>query len=509
MKENKYLFLKVFIPFLLGFLLIGAVSFFALEKLNKKYEKVRIAEILRNIQTIYENKLKENYHLYNELIANIQSNKEISRLYLSKDRQKLYEYTKSIYKRLNKNFQVTHFYFHDLNSKNFLRVHNPSLFGDKINRLTLKEAIKTKDISYGIEFGVSHNLTSRYVEPYYINNKLVGYIELGEEIDYLTPYLAEALNAQILVAIKKDLIDLKNMKLTSSTLKRIKNYPETENYYVINSTIKDIGTNIKNLIDGNLEIIDAQRKVGNNYEIGKISLYDLEKKEVGELIVLINSKSYRSTLINLKTQLSLIILFIAFIIVSLYYFYLKETTIKLEQTTKNIIKLTNTDQLTGLYNRRYFNEKIPKEIKKAIREEKNLSFIMIDVDSFKLYNDNYGHIEGDYVLEEIAKTIKDTLKRSSDIAFRMGGEEFSIFIIEEKDKISANKIANILLKKINNLEIEHLYNKNHKKITVSIGFSTRKARKNLNIDTLYKEADIALYNAKNNGKNIAISYKEE
>lgn len=510
MKTNKYLFIKVFLPFLLGFSIIGFVSIFSLERLNSEHQKIRTNQILNNIQKTYENKIKQNYHIYNEIVHHIQSDPMINKYYLQKDREKLYEYTSKLFTRLNKEFQVTHFYFHDLDKKNFLRVHNSNLHSDSINRITLNNAEKTKDISCGIEFGILHNLTSRYVEPYYIKDKIVGYIELGEDIDYLTPYLAEMLDAQILIAIKKDLIDLRNINLSEKTKEKIKNYPETKKYYIINSKQKTFDKNITELIDGKVTILDAQKSVGNNYEVGLIKLYDLKQKEVGELIVLINAKGNKTTLIKLKTQLSFLIFIIALIIVSIYYLYLKNTTRKLDKSTKDIIKLTNTDQLTTLYNRRFFNKKLPTEIKKAMRLNKAVSFLMLDVDSFKLYNDNYGHLSGDLALKRIAKVLRKTVKRSSDIAFRMGGEEFCVFIMEENnDKISGPIIARKILEEVYDLDIEHIENEGHEKITVSIGISIKKGNEKMELDTLYKEADIALYEAKTSGKNKLVIYDEK
>lgn len=510
MKTNKYLFIKVFIPFLLGFSIIGFVSIYSLERINSEHQKVRTNEILNNIQKTYENKIKQNYLIYNEIANHIQSDKKIAELFLQRDREKLYDYTSKLYKRLNEEFQVTHFYFHDLDKRNFLRVHNSKTHSDLIDRITLDTAVKTKDIACGVEFGILHNLTSRYVEPYYVDNKLIGYLELGEDIDYLTPYLSEMLDAQILIAIKKELIDVRDVNLSQKTINKIKNYPETKKYYIINSTIKKLDKNIVELIDEQVTILDAQKSVGSTYEIGLIKLYDLNKQEAGELVVLINPKNNKTTLLKLKTQLSFLIFIIALIIVSIYYLYLKNTTKKLEKSTKDIIKLTNTDQLTNLYNRRYFNKKIPNEIKKAMRLNKAVSFLMLDVDSFKLYNDNYGHINGDEALRKIAKVLRKTVKRSSDIAFRMGGEEFSVFIMEENDnKTSGPIVARKILDEVYKLDIEHEYNELHKKITLSIGISVKRGNEKIDLDSLYKEADIALYEAKNTGKNKLVIYEEK
>lgn len=500
MKSHKYLFIKVFIPFFIAFVIIGAFSLFSLDKLNNNYQKNRTKDILLNIERIYESKINENNNIYKELLHNIKNDKTIAKLYLQKNRKALYDYTKDTYLRLNKSFGITHFYFHDLDSRVFLRVHNYKKHSDKIDRFTLKKAQNTLKDSVGIEFGIAHNLTSRYVTPYFIKGKLVGFLELGEEVDYMTQYLSNILNAQILVAIKKDLINLKNIRLTSKLNKQIKNYPETAKYYIINSTIENIDDNIKNLIDKDVDIFKIQKNISINYEIGMLELYDIEKRNVGEIIVLINTQEDKINLLSEKTKLSTLIFLVGFFIVSTYFVYVKGITKKLDKSTEDIIKLTNIDQLTSLYNRRYFNEIIPQEIQNAINANQNVSFIMIDIDDFKKYNDNYGHLKGDIVLKEVSKILLNHQKRANDIAFRMGGEEFALFVIERENQNSAINIAEQIRKEVFDLNIEHKMSQ-HKKITLSIGITTQKATKNLEIDELYKQADEALYKAKETGKN--------
>ncbi len=96
-----------------------------------------------------------------------------------------------------------------------------------------------------------------------------------------------------------------------------------------------------------------------------------------------------------------------------------------------IEKKAITDELTTLYNRRYFNQIFPKEIKRAIRDQQTISFIMVDVDHFKQYNDHYGHQKRDSVLATISKLLKLNCKRGSDIALRLVGEEFGVIFSGE------------------------------------------------------------------------------
>jgi len=157
------------------------------------------------------------------------------------------------------------------------------------------------------------------------------------------------------------------------------------------------------------------------------------------------------------------------------------------------------DLLTGIFNRRYFDENIEKEWKKCIRESESLSLIMLDVDFFKKYNDYYGHQEGDNCLKKIAQEIRISLLRPSDIAVRYGGEEFVVILPNTKIN-GALRVAERIRQNIINLAIKHETSTVSEVVTLSQGI----AEMNNKDDTVYeclKKADASLYEAKNNGRN--------
>jgi diguanylate cyclase (GGDEF)-like protein len=176
------------------------------------------------------------------------------------------------------------------------------------------------------------------------------------------------------------------------------------------------------------------------------------------------------------------------------------TSINHDITDKKFIEqLSITDELTKLYNRRFFNAKIEEELNRAKRENKYLSLFILDVDYFKQYNDTYGHQMGDIVLEKVALVLKNRTNRASDFAFRLGGEEFSILSTLEKEK--AIEFAQIIKDEIENLQIEHQKSLVSKYLTISIGIASTDANEIINSDMLYKEADDNLYEAKRAGRN--------
>lgn len=181
---------------------------------------------------------------------------------------------------------------------------------------------------------------------------------------------------------------------------------------------------------------------------------------------------------------------------------------------KRIELLSVTDQLTNLYNRRYFENAMPLEFKRASRNNSKLIFMELDIDFFKQYNDTYGHQEGDKVLELTAKALKKVLSREEDIVFRLGGEEFGA-VCRVDSMESAEIMAEKVRDAIEGMNIPHSGSKVAKVVTASIGvvyIDFEKATKYLpNIDEMYRIADVALYEVKKEQRNGVriLSYCEE
>ncbi len=177
------------------------------------------------------------------------------------------------------------------------------------------------------------------------------------------------------------------------------------------------------------------------------------------------------------------------------------TAIREDITDKKIIEeISITDGLTNIYNRRHFDNIFEKYINNSKRNNEIVTFILMDIDYFKQYNDNYGHQKGDEVLKSVAKFLKTTVKRADDYCFRLGGEEFGI-VFKAKDISKAKSFATKILKGIENLKIPHEYNSASKYITVSIGTSCYYATDITNTKELYKNTDELLYKSKEKGRN--------
>jgi diguanylate cyclase (GGDEF)-like protein len=163
----------------------------------------------------------------------------------------------------------------------------------------------------------------------------------------------------------------------------------------------------------------------------------------------------------------------------------------------------DTDMLTGIPNRRHFETVVQNEWNRALRYDKPLSLIMVDVDYFKRYNDHYGHAAGDDCLKAIADSFVSTLRRSSDMIARLGGEEF-VCLLPEVSKEQAINIAEQILISIRDLGIAHADSAVADHVTISLGMATLNLNHHTTWKNLLKHADQALYQAKHEGRNRLI-----
>jgi diguanylate cyclase (GGDEF)-like protein len=165
--------------------------------------------------------------------------------------------------------------------------------------------------------------------------------------------------------------------------------------------------------------------------------------------------------------------------------------------------LASMDGLTGISNRRHFDNTLDAEWRRAMRSSTPVSLIMIAIDYFKNYNDFYGHLAGDSCLQKIAHMIRDSLRRAGNIAARYGGEEFAV-ILPDTDAEGAHLFAESLREKIEDLDIKHNDSKAGSHVTISLGVSTAIPEKDSTPDTLMSQADKALYKAKQGGRNRVV-----
>jgi diguanylate cyclase (GGDEF)-like protein len=209
-------------------------------------------------------------------------------------------------------------------------------------------------------------------------------------------------------------------------------------------------------------------------------------------------------------RVSLLSVLVLLVFQGLYIFRPMIRTIEQEKAellcaNKELDLQASTDGLTGVANRRYLNEFVARELARSIRENTMLSVIMVDLDFFKSFNDNYGHLAGDECLKQVAHKLRETVKRPADLVARYGGEEFAI-ILPNTDVEGAARIAEACRKNIEDLRIVHSGSSVSDVVTISLGVAVYRGKQSDEVTALFAEADSALYKAKQLGRNRVVIF---
>lgn len=291
-------------------------------------------------------------------------------------------------------------------------------------------------------------------------------------------------NIEILHNRAKQIINIKepylNMKEAQNTILEF-----TQNILLNAEAIPLEPNEIFQLITNNIDLI--------------IALYDANAKFLEKSL---NDRLKSSKALSIYVVLAglLSILFIVYIN---GVFYRKN-----KKFIEEIQKLTITDSMTSLYNRRHFDKVFEDNLKIQSRTKQPLVFIILDIDFFKQFNDTYGHQAGDYVIKIVADNLRASLKRAGDMAFRLGGEEFGILCIGMNDK-EALSFANSIKENIENEKVEHEKNSASEYLTVSMGVIVIEPDSIHDINEIYRCADEALYRAKESGRNRVVVYNDK
>ncbi len=176
---------------------------------------------------------------------------------------------------------------------------------------------------------------------------------------------------------------------------------------------------------------------------------------------------------------------------------------KLAEAYRELELFSSLDCLTNIANRRFFDETFSKEWQRAMRATEPLSLIMVDVDHFKSYNDNYGHQAGDECLKQVAQALKDMLHRPTDLVARYGGEEF-VVLLPGTHAAGAAAIGEQLRCAVHHLGLPHEVSKVDEAVTISLGVATAVPMLKHQPEALLKIADESLYSAKDEGRNRVI-----
>ncbi len=292
---------KLFFSIGISIIFIIAGSLLTIHLKTKNILNNEAASAILEVNNHFKQALDKDAEIMTARLEEILNNQTLQKLWMEKNRAELLEKSQPIFNHLHSVNRITHFYFHRLDKVNFLRVHHPQRFGDLITRYTLNESARTKKLSYGIELGPLGTFTLRVVHPWIIEGKLVGYVELGEEIDHITPLLKNLSNTDLIFLIKKTFVNRASWKAGLKAMKKEANWDQFKDFVIIDSTLENINLPLASLYTKLIKFnhpntIFSLSLNNQKYRGGFISLKDVSGVEVGKIIVLKNFTTQLSDL---------------------------------------------------------------------------------------------------------------------------------------------------------------------------------------------------------------------
>ncbi len=378
---------KILIPLSLTLLILLLISIFSIYYLQQLYIDKKTAMHLEDVEQLFNMKLDEDAKVLESQINILQLNKNIQTAYQAKDRNKLLQQALPFFNVILAKYQITHFYFIELNKACFLRVHNSPRYGDIIPRFTLAEAIRKDTSVYGIELGKFGTFTLRFVYPWRINGELVGYIEFGKEIEHITVALKQILNVELFFTVKKPFLNRTDWEEGLRMIGHNGDWNQFFKVVVIDKTMPIIPPAMHDFIENTLS--DAKHKHltvlldliigGKSYRGGILPIFDASKQELGKVVVLNDVSEQETTM-----QVLLIILIIISILIGgglLVFFYLF-----IGQLEAELNKANNDLIITEQSKTRLAKEKIQQqgEFLQHIIDSLDHPFFVVDINSYQI-----------------------------------------------------------------------------------------------------------------------------
>ncbi|HEU0219561.1 MAG TPA: diguanylate cyclase [Gallionella sp.] len=496
--------LRLFFLAPLTLVIMAAVGLFVFEFYRYQQEDVQsgVVRVQVSAPELYRNSIRHNAIALQTIIEMLEKDQVLHAALERGDRATLLEKSAPMFTDLRKIFGVTHFYFTRADRVNLLRVHQPERYGDVIERFTTREAQRSGALAQGVELGPMGTITLRVVDPWYADKErkhLIGYVELGMEVDHALEEVREFLGVQTFMLIRKQFLKRDEWESGMRMLGRV---PEWERFadVVLSSqgmqTIPDalaekIG---KAALAGSATTI-VQRRV--SYRSIAVPLRDAAGAEVGQMMLLVDVSHEAESARKAIVFSSMIALAAGILLFGLFYWLVGKVGAQLESRSRMLADLAMRDGLTKLLNHRMFYTLLEKEVARAQRYEKPLSLLMLDIDHFKGVNDTYGHVAGDMILAGLSSVISSQV-RNVDSVCRYGGEEISV-ILPETGLETAMQMA----ERIRSATDGHHFDIGQRQsiaITVSLGVASLPPQQT-SVEKLVAAADKALYEAKEGGRN--------
>ncbi|MDM8564669.1 ATP-binding protein [Candidatus Halobeggiatoa sp. HSG11] len=382
---------QILIPLSVALLILLAISIFSIYKLQQHNLNQKTAMHIEDVEQLFHMKLDEDAKILESQINLLQLNKNLQTAYQAKDRDKLLQHALPFFNAIRIKYQVTHFYFIELDKVCFLRVHNYPRYGDVIPRFTLANVISKDKPEYGIELGKFGTFTLRFVYPWRINGELVGYIELGKEIEHITAAIKQILNVELFFMVKKSFLNRTNWEEGLRMVGSSGDWEQFSELVVIDKTMPLIPSDIRDfveniLLDPKHEHISAIYDFfinGKNYRGSLLPILDVNNREICEVLVLNDVSEYKKTLQILLAALIILSIFIGGGLLRFFYLFISRVETELKKAHNDLI-------VTEKVKTKLAKEKIQQqgEFLQHIINSLDHPFFVVDVNNYQIQISN-------------------------------------------------------------------------------------------------------------------------
>ncbi|MBF0521427.1 MAG: HAMP domain-containing protein [Candidatus Omnitrophica bacterium] len=324
---NMGLKAKVISVFLLGMLVISAATLF----MRYRDDSEDLKRVMKDKFVLAEKEFyrleKDDTKMLSAALAVFLEDQEFKDLFLINDRNRLYTYADPLFKELKAKYSITHFYFHLPDGHNFLRLHEQKKYGDLVERNTFKTAKETNDIGAGIELGKTA-FALRVVMPYYSGGVLIGYVELGEEIDNFLNILKDESGMNFVMAVNKEFLGREDWRSLKESKGLRDDWDDLSEHAITASTIDNagsyLGRYLKNegLKTNNNEAAVAMYQIQNKtMAVSSFPLYDAAKKRVG-FVLAIDDVTSEIKMMWKNIFYHLVVVFLIFLVVAIMFLFI-------------------------------------------------------------------------------------------------------------------------------------------------------------------------------------------